>query len=96
MSTDIHTYTTLDTYAILAGSGITTVDTTTITHGVYGSSPTATYTGPFVGSEDSGNAAAAQTNLTNLVAAINSRPVDQTISASTNGTCYRFCINCSN
>ena len=40
MSTDINNpaYSTLNTYAVLAGSGITTVNTTTITNGLYGSS----------------------------------------------------------
>jgi hypothetical protein len=46
---NINSYTTLNTYAVLAGSGITTVNTTTISNGFYGSSPTASYTGTFVG-----------------------------------------------
>jgi len=40
MSTDIDNaaYATLNTYAVLASSGIVTVNTTTITNGFYGSS----------------------------------------------------------
>jgi hypothetical protein len=89
MSTDIHNYTPLDSYAILAGSGITTANTTTISNSFfYGSSPTATYTGTFVGTVDSGNATAAQTNLTNLVAAINAKPVTSTISGGSGSITY--------
>ena len=51
MSTNINdpAYSTLNTYAVLAYSGITTVDKTVITNGFYGSSPTASYTGTFTG-----------------------------------------------
>jgi antigen 43 len=63
---DINNYTTLNTYAVLAYSGITTVNTTTVTNGFYGSSPTPSYTGTFVGTQDSGNAGAAQTELISL------------------------------
>jgi hypothetical protein len=64
-------FTTLNTYAVLAGSGISTVNITTITNGNYGSSPTPTYTGTFVGTQDSDNAGVAQTELTDLVDMIN-------------------------
>lgn len=72
MSTDIDNpaYATLNTYAVLASSGIITVNTTTITNGFYGSS-TPLYTGAFVGTVDSGNVTTAQTQLTALVGAIN-------------------------
>lgn len=68
---DDSAYSTLNTYAVLAYSGIITVDTTTITNGFYGSSPTASYTGTFVGTQDSINAGTAQTQLTALKGAIN-------------------------
>ena len=72
MSTNIYdpSYSTLNTYAVLAYSGIT-VSTITITNGLYGSSPTATYTGTFVGTSDDTNAGTAQGELTALVGAIN-------------------------
>lgn len=66
-------YSTLQPYAILASSGITTVDTTTVTNGVYGSSPTASYTGNIEGTVDNANAGTAQTQLTALKGAINTR-----------------------
>ena len=63
-------YSTLNTYSVLASSGITTVNTTTITNGNYGSSPTASYTGTFVGTLDSGNAGTAKTQLTAFLSSI--------------------------
>lgn len=71
MSIDITNYPVLNTYAALAYSGITTVNNTTITNGLYGSSPTASYVGPIVGTVDSANAGTAQVQLTALVLAIN-------------------------
>jgi len=83
MSTNIDdaVYSPLNTYAILAGSGITTVNKTTIPNGfVYGSSPTPTYRGTFVGlPPDSANALLSQTQLTNLVNAIQAVAVTDTI-----------------
>lgn len=38
MSINLSSYPTLSTYAILSAAGITTVNNTTITNGVYGSS----------------------------------------------------------
>ena len=72
MSTNIDNpvYATLNTYAVLASSGIITVNTTTIANGVYGSS-TPLYTGTIIGTVDSGNVITAQTQLTALVGAIN-------------------------
>jgi antigen 43 len=72
MSTDIDNaaYATLNTYAVLASSGIVTVNTTTITNGFYGSS-TPLYTGAIIGTVDSANVTTAQTQLTALVGAIN-------------------------
>lgn len=63
-------YSTLNTYAILASSGISTVNTTTITNGFYGST-TPSYIGAFIGTIDSGNTGTSQTQLTALVGAIN-------------------------
>jgi len=63
-------YSTLNTYAVLAYSGITSGNTTTITNGYYGSAPTATYTN-ISGTPDSANAGTAQVQLTALVGAIN-------------------------
>lgn len=64
---DIDAYPVLKTYALLSYSGLTTVNTTTVSNGVYGSKPIDTYTGSFVGFEDSANATTAQTELTALV-----------------------------
>lgn len=69
--TSIFDYPVLSTYAVLAYSGITSVNTTTITNGNYGSSPTQSYIN-ISGSVDSGNAGTAQTQLTALVGSINS------------------------
>jgi hypothetical protein len=88
MSTDINDpiYLTLNSYAVLAASAITTVNTTTIEPGFsYGSSPTATYTGAFVGTQDSGNALTAQTELTALVGVITGLPIDYNIGTNFSG-----------
>jgi hypothetical protein len=73
---NLQNYPILSTYEVLAAAGITTVDTTTINNGYYGSSPTNTYTGIFnpTGSPsgvNSTNAAGAQTELTQLIVDIN-------------------------
>ena len=71
MSIDISTYPTLNTYAVLAATGITTVNPITITNGFYGSSAPS-YSGTFVGTVDSTNAGTAQTELTtSLIGDIN-------------------------
>ena len=64
-------YPNLKNYAVLSNTGITTVNTTTITNGVYGSSASPSYTGTFVGTVDSGNAGTAQTELVALIGSIN-------------------------
>lgn len=74
MSININNYPVLSTYAILAHSGISTVNTTTVLNGFYGSAPTPTYTGTFNPSTavNSSSAASAHTGLLNLVNDINS------------------------
>ena len=57
MSTIISTYSILNTYAVLASSGITTINITTITNGVYGTPSGIGIVGTFVGT----NATTAQT-----------------------------------
>lgn len=97
MSTNINAYPILDLYTVLAASGITTVQTTTITRGVYGTPGGTGITGTYVGTLDGANAAAAQTQLTTgLVAAINAKPVTSTISGGTNSLINRTRINCCN
>jgi len=73
MSTNINNsaYSVLNTYAVLASSGITTINTTTITNGVYGTPGGIGIVGTFIGTLDGGgNATVAQTQLTALVNAI--------------------------
>ena len=74
MSINISTYTTLNTYAVLANDGITSTLTgiTTITNGSYGTPPAAAggITGSYSGALDTVNGTAAETELTNLVVAI--------------------------
>jgi hypothetical protein len=72
MSTNINNsaYSVLNTYAVLASSGITTINTTTITNGVYGTPGGIGMIGAFIGTLDGGNATTAQTQLTALVNAI--------------------------
>ena len=66
----------LNTYAVLASSGITAASALNVTSGSFGSS-TPTYTGAITGHENSGaDVTAAQASLVNLVAAINSLPAD--------------------
>ena len=81
MSLNINDYPVLSTYAILAGSGISTVKTTSVLNGFYGSSPTPTYTGTFNPSiaQNSTNAATAQLGLTSLINHINSLPTTTNI-----------------
>lgn len=76
MSINLSNYNILSNYAILAYSGITTVNTTTVSNGNIGSFPIQAYIGAFVfnGSPsgiDSLNAGTAQTQLTTFVNDIN-------------------------
>jgi hypothetical protein len=67
-------YSTLNTYAVLAASGITTVNPTTISNGYYGTPGGTGITGsypPPSTSDNTANATTAQTQLTALVGAIN-------------------------
>lgn len=77
MSTNINNsaYSVLNTYAVLASSGITTINTTTITNGFYGTPGGVGIVGPFIGTLDGVNATVAQTQLTALVNAINAVPI---------------------
>lgn len=72
MSTNISNsaYSTLNAYALLASSGITTVNTTTISNGFYGTPAGIGITGAYIGILDTINATTAQTELTALVNAI--------------------------
>jgi len=79
MTTIISDYSILNTYAVLASSGITTINTTTITNGVYGTPDGTGIVGTFVGTLDGTNATTAQTQLTTLVNAINAVTIDSTI-----------------
>jgi hypothetical protein len=79
MSTNISDYTVLNTYAVLASSGITTINTTTITNGVYGTPAGTGIVGSFIGTLDGANATTAQTQLTTLVNAINAVTITSTI-----------------
>jgi hypothetical protein len=75
MAINIANYTNLSKYALLAGSGITTVNDTIVGNGYYGSSPTASYTGTFVpyGSPSGlgSDASSAQDQLNTLIGDIN-------------------------
>lgn len=73
-------YATLNKYAVLATSGITTVNVTTITNGVYGTPGDTGITGTYIGLKDTINAAVAQTELTSLVDSINLVPISSYIS----------------
>ena len=64
----------LDTYAVLAYSGITSASVLNVSSGSYGSAPTASYTGVINGQVNSEDAAAAQASLASLVSAINGLP----------------------
>jgi hypothetical protein len=82
MSTNINNaaYSTLNAYAVLASSGITTVNTTTIANGVYGTPGGVGIVGVFIGTLDGGaNATTAQTQLTALVNAILATTITSTI-----------------
>jgi hypothetical protein len=82
MSTNINNaaYSALNAYAVLASSGITTVNTTTITNGVYGTPGGVGIVGAFIGTLDGGaNATTAQTQLTALVNAILATTITSTI-----------------
>lgn len=81
MGTNINNpaYSVLNTYAVLASSGITTVNITTITNGVYGTPAGIGIVGSFVGILDGTNATTAQTQLTALVNAINAVTITSTI-----------------
>lgn len=80
MSTNISDYSVLNTYAVLASSGITTINITTIVNGVYGTPANIGIVGTFIGTLDGANATTAQTQLTNLVNAINAITITSTIS----------------
>lgn len=82
MGTNINNsdYSVLNTYAVLASSGITTVNTTTITNGFYGTPGGIGIVGAFIGTLDGSNATVAQTQLTALVNAINGLGVTSSIS----------------
>jgi hypothetical protein len=90
MSTNINNsaYSTLNTYAVLAASGITTVNTTTITNGVYGTPAGVGITGAYIGTIDNINATTAQTQLTALIGAINAVTVTTTIIGGTGTITY--------
>ena len=55
MSINLSSYSTLTNYAMLAATTMTTVNTTTVTNGLYGT-VNSTYTGPFVGTPEIGRA----------------------------------------
>jgi hypothetical protein len=80
MSTNINNpvYSTLNTYALLAYSGITTVNKTSISNGFYGTPAGTGITGTYSGTRDDANATTAQTELTNLVSNINIRTFELT------------------
>jgi len=82
MSTNINNsaYLILNTYAVLASSGITTVDVTTIIDGVYGTPAGTGIVGTFIGILDGTNATTAQTQLTDLVNAIQAVTITSSIS----------------
>ena len=80
MSTNISDYSVLNTYAVLASSGITTINITTIANGVYGTLAGIGIIGTFVGTLDGVNVTTAQTQLTNLVNAIQAVTITSTIS----------------
>jgi hypothetical protein len=82
MSTNINNsaYSILNTYAVLASSGITTVNVTTITNGVYGTPAGIGIIGTFIGTLDGTNATTAQTQLTALVNAIQAVNITNSIS----------------
>lgn len=91
MSTNINNsaYSVLNTYAVLASSGITTVNTTTITNGFYGTPGGIGIMGAFIGTLDGGaNATVAQTQLTALVNAINAVTITGSISGGSGTIIY--------
>jgi hypothetical protein len=75
MSVQLSNYPTLVNYAILAYSGITATTTTTISNGRYGSYPTSSISSNITPTSliDNTNAEIAQTQLTALVGAINTK-----------------------
>lgn len=91
MSTNINNsaYSVLNTYACLASSGITTVNTTTITNGFYGTPGGIGIVGAFIGTLDGGaNATVAQTQLTALVNAINGTGITSSINGGSGMITY--------
>lgn len=90
MSTNINdpSYSLLKTYASLASSGITTVDTTTILNGFYGTPGGIGIVGGFIGTLDGANATTAQTQLTALVNAINAVAITESISGGSGTIVY--------
>jgi hypothetical protein len=91
MATYLQTYQTLKNYALLSAGNGTSVAATTIKNGVYGfaGTPDPTYFLP-PEAKDNVNIAAAQTDLSNLVAAINSLP-NTTPSPDITLTTITFC-----
>jgi hypothetical protein len=74
MSINISDYSPLSSYAVLAGSGITTCNRTSIPHGFYGTPGGRDIRGPFVGYENSGeHASITLSKLSDLVNDINSK-----------------------
>jgi hypothetical protein len=74
MSINISDYSPLSSYAVLAGSGITTCNRTSIPHGFYGTPAGTDIRGPFVGYENSGeHASRTLSKLNDLVNDINSK-----------------------
>ena len=88
MSINISDYTTLNTYAVLAHSGITSVGTTNIDNGNYGSWPNASYTGTINGTVDSGNAETAQEELILLVEEIDNISITATTTGGSGTITY--------
>lgn len=79
-SPNINDYATLNKYALLAYSGITTAHTTIITNGDYGSYPTQTYGAGLQGTLNNADANVANTEIQNLENAINAYTAGLTLS----------------
>jgi len=75
MSIQLSNYPTLANYAVLASSGITSTDATTISNGSYGSSPTPSISSNIIPTSliNNTDAGTAQTELSALVGAINTK-----------------------
>jgi len=90
MSTNINNsaYSILNTYAVLASSGVTTVNITVITNGVYGTPGGIGIVGTFIGTLDGANATTGQTQLTALVNAIQAVTITSSISGGGGNITY--------